>query len=150
MSRMYSHVFASLAVLGIASATSVCLPGEESFVAPPGFPTSAFSSYYVSPAEPTAEPQPALYDPVLDITFPFNLTNPEAIPTVDPDPPSFPQPTVSLSSIEAQNFLAAIVSNVTQILKNAKNSTDSNCTICKNALAAAQPAARAVPSLVPN
>ena len=153
MRRIHSQGFASLAILGllgVASSANVSIPGDSSYVAPPGFPTSAFSSYYFSPAQPTAEPQPVLYDPVLDITFPYNLTNPEAIPTVDPDPPYFPPPTVSLSSTEAQSFLAAVVSNVTQILKNATSSKDSNCTICKNALAAAQPAAREVPSLVPD
>ena len=148
-----SQAFASLAiqgVLGVASAASTCIPGASSYVAPPGFPTSAFASYYFSPAEPTAEPQPILYDPVLDITFPYNLTNPDTIPTVDPDPPYFPAPSTSLSSTEAQNFLAEIISNVTQILNDASNSTASNCTICKNVLLAAQPAAQTVPSLVPD
>ncbi len=103
MRRMYSQGLASLVVqglLGVASAASVCIPGESSFVAPPGFPTSAFSSYYFSPAEPTAQPQPALYDPVLGITFPYNLTNPKAIPTSDPDPPSFPPPTSIQASFQ--------------------------------------------------
>ena len=126
------------------------IPGSSSYVAPAGFPTNAFSSYYLLPASPTAEPQPILYDPVLDLTYPYNLTNPETIPTVDTDPLFFPVPTASLSASAAQSFLAAVVQNVTAIIKNGANSTQSNCTICKNALAAAKPAALAVPSLVPN
>ena len=42
-------------------------PGASSFVAPrPGLPTAVFSSYYPSPTD--QEPQPAVYDPVLNIT----------------------------------------------------------------------------------
>ena len=49
------------------------VPGASSYVAPAGFPTSAFSSYYPVPSG--QEPQPALYDPILNITYPLNLTS---------------------------------------------------------------------------
>lgn len=40
------------------------IPGASSYVAPAGYPTTAFSSYYPVPSG--QEPQPALYDPILD------------------------------------------------------------------------------------
>jgi hypothetical protein len=51
------------------------LPGVSSCVASAGFPTSAFASYYFLSASPSQNPQPAIYDPVLNITYPVNLTN---------------------------------------------------------------------------
>lgn len=50
------------------------LPGASLYTAPYGYPTTAFSSYYPTPSG--QEPQPALHDPVLNITFPRNLTDP--------------------------------------------------------------------------
>lgn len=122
------------------------LPGTSAYAPPYGFPSTVFSSYYNYPATPTAEPQPALYDPILNITFPANLTNPETIPDEDNDPVYYPSPTVSLSGAAATSSLAAVVKNVTAVISAGGSS---NCTICKNALAAAKPAAWAVPSLVP-
>ena len=48
---------------GNAAASAPCV---KSFVAPSGYPTSIFSSYFPSPTG--QEPQPAVYDPVLNIT----------------------------------------------------------------------------------
>jgi hypothetical protein len=124
------------------------IPGASSYVAPAGFPTSAFSSYYFLPATPTQEPQPALYDPVLKITFPANLTNPDTIQDSDPgDPIFYPTPAKNLSQSDAEAFLANVVANVTRIITSGVRGD--NCTICRNALAAAQPAALTVPKLVP-
>lgn len=124
------------------------IPGASSYVAPAGFPTSAFSSYYFLPATPTQEPQPALYDPVLKITFPANLTNPDTIKDEDPgDPIFYPTPAKNLSQADAEAFLASVVANVTKIITSSSGAD--NCTICRNALAAAQPAALTVPKLVP-
>lgn len=47
-------------------------PGASSFVAPSGYPTSVFSSYYPSPTG--QEPQPAVYDPVLNFTCVLDQT----------------------------------------------------------------------------
>src|SRR5438552_3836562 len=49
-----------------AASVSPSLPGVKAYTPPFGFPTSAFASYYFLPASPTQEPQPALYDPVLN------------------------------------------------------------------------------------
>ncbi|KAF8622021.1 hypothetical protein AX15_007311 [Amanita polypyramis BW_CC] len=124
------------------------LPGAASYVAPAEFPTSVFASYYYLPARPTQEPQPAIYDPALKITFPSNLTDPQTIPTVDPDPVVYPIPKANLSSSEAQSLIREVIVNVTAVINS--NATDSSCTKCLNALAAAKPAALYAPSLVPD
>jgi hypothetical protein len=135
--------------IGYVYAQTSSIPGASSYVAPAAFASGVFSSYYFLPAQPTAEPQPILYDPVLDITYPYNLTNPNTIPTTNNDPVLYPVPSQQLSAADAQAFLQAVITNVTKVIKDGANSTASNCTICKNALAAAKPAALAVPSLVP-
>ncbi|KAF1981934.1 Ser/Thr protein phosphatase family protein [Aulographum hederae CBS 113979] len=138
--------------LGYCSASpsqaSISLPGASTFVAPPGFPTSAFSSYYISPASPTAEPQPAIYDPVLGFTYPLNLTDPNTIPSSDPDPIFFPVAKGHFSDEEAAAFVKEVVANVTSVITNGAG--QSNCTVCKAALVAAKPAAEYAPSLVPD
>lgn len=49
------------------------------------------SSVSVKPG-PTNEPQPVIHDPVVNVTLPFNLSNPEAVPTSVPNAPVFPRP----------------------------------------------------------
>jgi len=63
----------TLAQAAYGSHAAAGIPGASSFVAPAGFPTTAFSTYYPVPSG--QEPQPALYDPVLNITYPLNLTS---------------------------------------------------------------------------
>jgi hypothetical protein len=132
----------------IESSRAASAPGASSYVAPAGFPTSAFTSYYFLPASPTQEPQPAIYDPVLNKTYPSNLTNPDTIPSEDPDPIFFPSPTTSIASAVQPTFLSQVVTSVTAIINN--SSYTSNCTKCIDALAAGQAAAKAVPSLIPD
>lgn len=52
----------TLAQASYGGAAAASIPGASSYVAPAGYPTSAFSSYYPVPSG--QEPQPALYDPV--------------------------------------------------------------------------------------
>ncbi|KAJ4357130.1 uncharacterized protein N0V89_001705 [Didymosphaeria variabile] len=85
----------------------------------------------------------------LQSTFPYNLTNPDTIPDEDEDPIYLPQPNTKLNGTQAQAYLNAVIANVTNVINSAPSGA-SNCTICKSALAAAKPAARAVPSLVPD
>lgn len=130
----------------ICAATS--LPGSSSYVVPANFPTSVFPSYYYMPAQPTQEPQPAIYDPVLQITFPYNLTNPETIPTQDEDPVLYPVPKANLSITQQEALIQQVMANVSAVL----NSTlpPDPCSKCKAALSAAQPAAWYAPTLVPD
>ncbi|KAK9850336.1 hypothetical protein MYU51_012249 [Penicillium brevicompactum] len=142
-SKMLLLLVASL-VLNLAWASS--LPGNSSYVAAAGFPTSAFSSYYVSPAHPTIQPQPIIYDPVLDLTFPYGLTDPDNIPN-NHDEVYFPVPPTHMPTRKRYKLVQRVVNNVTSIIGT--NSTD-HCTKCKRALAAAKPAALHAPALVPN
>ncbi|EAW11633.1 PPN1 endopolyphosphatase family protein [Aspergillus clavatus NRRL 1] len=130
----------------LASTTAPNLPGASFYVAPAGFPTSA--SYYYLPAKPTQEPQPVIYDPVLNTTFPYNLTNFNTIPTENTDPVIFPEPVEELSDSEQRVLMNAVVVNVTEIIT--ESSADGSCARCKTALAAAKPAALYAPSLVPD
>lgn len=123
------------------------LPGSRAYTAPANFPTSAFSSYYLSPAKPTAEPQPALYDAVLNITYPVNLTNPCTIPQNDVDPVYFPPALANLSSTQTREFVNGIVSQISEIIDGSNIS--GNCSKCIAALSIVRSAAILVPDALP-
>lgn len=132
-----------LALPQTAQAQGSSAPGVSVFTVPAGFPTAVFPRYYVLPA-PTQEPQPALYDAVLNVTFPFNLTDPHNIPDVDPDPVYYPPPVGKVSN--GTKLVAASITRINAII--AGNST--NCTKCHEALRVGQDAARLAPSLIPD
>ncbi|KAF9893907.1 hypothetical protein FE257_008878 [Aspergillus nanangensis] len=136
-----------LGSISTSSAAASSLPGASSFIAPAGFPTSVFSSYYYSPEKPTQEPQPIIHDPVLNIDFPSELTDPFHIPQESHDDPVFPKPEAKLSDHQKQQLIRAVSANVTRVI-NTNNS--SSCTKCKAALEAAKPAALFAPSMVPD
>jgi hypothetical protein len=117
------------------------------FTAPAGFPTSAFSSYYLSPAKPTAEPQPAIYDPVLNRTYLYNLTNPNTLPTEDNDPVFYPDALANLSSAQTKTFIDGLVSQIKEIISN--DNISGNCSKCIAALSVAKSAAVVAPRAVP-
>ncbi|KAL8741919.1 MAG: hypothetical protein Q9190_005529 [Brigantiaea leucoxantha] len=121
--------------------------GPTAYTVPAGFPTSVFSSYYIPPAA-TQQPQPALYDPVLGITYPLNLTNPDTIPTVDDDPVFYPQPRVNVSNETAAALVDSAIANITALVE--ANNGDSNCTKCQSALAIAKTVAEITPTSVPD
>ncbi|KAJ6028749.1 hypothetical protein N7540_004325 [Penicillium herquei] len=131
----------------LITVTACSLPGDASYVAAPGFPTSAFTSYYDSPALPTKEPQPIIHDPVLNYTFPLELTTPDPIPQ-NMDEPLFPPSQGNMLPDEKNAFIAAIVANVTSIIND--GSSENSCDRCKKALAAAKPAALLAPAMVPD
>ena len=134
-----------LAQYTFAQSGSGTIPGASSYVAPTGYPTTAFSSYYPVPSG--QEPQPALYDPVLNITYPFNLTNPDNLPDKDTDPIYFPKPIANLSLAEQKKVISNTLSQVSDIIKD--GSFNSNCSKCVAALSVAKSAAQLAPSLVP-
>jgi hypothetical protein len=110
--------------------------------------TIGYRSYYFSPATPTQEPQPAIFDPVLKLTFPADLTDPNTIPTVNHDPVYYPKPKRDLTEEQAKAAIQKGVTNVIQVIE--ANDESSSCMRCQNALAAAQPAIQLAPSLVPD
>src|SRR5271170_4283444 len=132
-----------LALSQTTRAKSSSVPGVSLFTVPAGFPTAVFSSYYVHPA-PTQEPQPVVYDPVLNLTFPLNLTDPHNIPDVDTDPVYYPAPVGNVSNVTS--IIAAATTRIEAII--ASNAT--NCTKCHEALRIGQDVAKLVPDMTPD
>ncbi|KAK0635193.1 Metallo-dependent phosphatase-like protein [Bombardia bombarda] len=131
-------------------AASGAYPGSAAaFTVPAAFPTSVYSSYYVKPG-PTSEPQPVIYDPILNITFPFNLTNPEAIPTHDDDPVLYPPAQANLTHDAAEALVAAATAEVLSIIEANDTGLSSNCSKCIAALSVAQMVARLAPTYLPD
>lgn len=131
-----------LALTQTAHAQSSSASGVSVFTVPAGFPTAVFPSYYVPPA-PTQEPQPVLHDPVLNITFPLNLTDPHHIPDVDTDPVYYPTPVGNVSN--ATGLISAAITRIEAIIAG----NGSNCTKCQEALQVGQDAAKLAPSRIP-
>lgn len=144
--RSLAYLVPTLLVSSATAATKN-VPGKSSFVAPPGFPTSVFSSYWEKPVA-TQEPQPALYDPILNETYPLNLTNPDTIPDNDPDPIYYPQPIANLSSSAKEAVVASLVSQIEDIIND--NYITGNCSKCLAGLSVAKSAALLAPELVPD
>ena len=126
---------------------SESIPGQSAYTATAGFPTSAFSSYYIPPLA-TQEPQPALYDPVLNITFPLNLTNPKTIPTSDDDQVYYPKPVANVSDAAATTIVQSAIADIIAIIGD--TGISGNCSKCLAALSVAKLAAQVAPSKVPD
>ncbi|KAH6662038.1 Metallo-dependent phosphatase-like protein [Halenospora varia] len=124
------------------------LPGAASFVVPTAFPTLVFSSYYVRPA-PTVEPQPALYDPVLNITYPLNLTDPKTIPSASNDPIYYPEAIASLTNATSEAVVKAALAEIKSIISD-NGGLSSNCSKCVAALSVGKLVAQMAPSYIPN
>ena len=137
----------SALIVAVQSQGSESIPGPLAYTATAGFPTSAFSSYYIPPLA-TQEPQPALYDPVLNITFPLNLTNPKTIPTTDDDPIYYPKPVANISDAAAMAIIQSVVIEIVAIIGD--SGISGNCSKCLAALSVAKLAARVAPSKVPD
>ena len=145
----FSTVILALCLLAKAQQTNVA-PGVSSYTAPTKFPTtiSAFSRFYVPPA-PTQEPQPALHDPVLNITFPLNLTDPNNIPDYDDDPVVYPPAPDSGNIRNHTLFVDTTVGAIRNIINGNAEISGGNCSRCLAALELGQKAARVAPDLVP-
>ncbi|OIW29917.1 sphingomyelin phosphodiesterase [Coniochaeta ligniaria NRRL 30616] len=99
---------------------------------------------------PTVEPQPVIYDPVLNITFPLNLTDPTTIPTHDTDPVVYPVPLANLTSADAEAVVSAALAEVLSIIHDTNSALSNNCSKCIAALSVGQLAARLAPTLLPD
>ena len=141
-SRLLAFILTGgLSLQALAQAPS----GPSSYVAPAEFPSSIFPSYYYG-ASPTQNPQPAIQDPVLDVTYPLNLTDPKNIPTNDTDPPILPPAPANVTSAQASAYLQTAYSRVQQIASG--NGT--NCTKCVDSLRVLQNLSQLAPSEVPD
>ncbi|KAL2290302.1 hypothetical protein FJTKL_15443 [Diaporthe vaccinii] len=136
-------------LFAVVAATEATLPGEAFYVVPTAFPTSVYSSYYVQPG-PTQEPQPAIYDPVLNVTFPLNLTDPSTIPTEDLDPVLYPVPAANLLETASAAIISAAVAQILDILSANNSGLAGNCSKCVAALSVAKLAASLAPANVPD
>jgi hypothetical protein len=145
--KMAKAIFSALTALSIFGHVQCQMPGVASFVVPTAFPTSVFPSYYVKPA-PTSEPQPALYDPILNITYPLNLTDPKTIPTADNDPVFYP-PDVDLSNSTSEALVQIALAEITSIISD-NGGLSGNCSKCIAALSVGKFLAQTAPSYVPN
>jgi hypothetical protein len=147
MAQLLNLAMAVMAVFSIGPVHAQ-LPGVASYVVPTAFPTSVFSSYYVKPA-PTVEPQPALYDPVLDITYPLNLTDPTTVPTSDNDPVYYPKAIAHLDNTTSEAFVQIALAEIKSIIYD-QGGLVGNCSKCIAALSVGKLLAQTVPEYVPD
>jgi hypothetical protein len=127
---------------------AVADPGVSFYTVPAGFPTALFSSYYVPPS-PTQEPQPVIYDPVLNITYPLNLTDPNTLPAADGDPVYYPRPVAEISNASAEAFVRDALLQIKEIVSGA-GGVSGNCSKCVAALNIGKLVAQVAPTRVPD
>lgn len=101
------------------------------------------------PAGPTQEPQPAIYDPVLNVTFPLNLTDPSTIPSQDPDQVLYPEAAANVSDAAAVAIVSTSIAQIMDIISANNTGLSNNCSRCIAALSVGQMAAKLVPSYLP-
>ncbi|OCK77892.1 hypothetical protein K432DRAFT_427684 [Lepidopterella palustris CBS 459.81] len=146
-SRFTLTLLAALSLINPSFANSISVPGDSSFVAPAGFPTSAFASYWLPPS-PSKEPQPIIQSPVLNLTFPLGVTNQSNIPQNDTDPIIFPEPLANISAEATQNLIDGILAQISEIIQG--DTISGNCSKCIASLIAAKSAALFAPASVPD
>lgn len=148
--KMEKLLVGFLALFSTVAATHHGPPGAASFVVPSAFPTSVFQSYYVKPA-PTAEPQPAVFDPILNITYPLKLTDPKTIPTVNTadDPIYFPSGIANLTNASADALVQLALAQVKTIIYD-YGGLSGNCSKCVAALSVGKFLAQTAPEHVPD
>ena len=131
-----------------ATLAAESLPGSSTYVISAGFPTSAYSSYYV-PASPTQEPVPVIFDPVFNTSYPFNLTDPKNLPKVDTDPVFYPPAVADLDNATAQAFVANAITQIKEIISGT-GGISGNCSKCVAALNIGKIVAQVTPENVPD
>lgn len=99
------------------------------------------------PVPSTQEPQPKIFDPILNITWPLNLTDPDTIPDNDDDPVFFPRPLANLTLLEKEAVIAGVLQQVQNIIYSPYFPTA--CSKCIAALSVGKTAAQFAPDLVP-
>lgn len=145
---IYSMFVLALAFWSTASATAAKdLPGAASYVVPSAFPTSVFSSYYIK-AAPTSEPQPALFDPILNFTYPLNLTNPKTLPLISTDPVFYPPSVANLTNATSEALVTLALEEIKNIIYE-DGGLAGNCSKCIAALNVGKFLARSAPTYVP-
>lgn len=124
------------------------LSGDSKFVVPSDFPSSVFANYYVKPG-PNSQPQPAIFDPILNITFPFNLTDPKNIPTHNDDPIYFPPGDENITNSRAEELIGYALLKIQDIMSESSEISDS-CSKCMAGLSVGKYLAQRIPTFVPD
>ncbi|KAK4230455.1 Metallo-dependent phosphatase-like protein [Podospora fimiseda] len=119
------------------------------FTVPATFPTSIFSSYYVTPG-PTNQPQPMVFDPISNLTFPFSLTDPDHVPSHAGDPILFPPATSNLTEAAAEALVSKAVAEIMGIIDGNDSVATGNCSKCLSCLSVAKMVARMAPTYLPD
>ena len=148
------NLWSSLCTLGLATTSIVTsiqhevlpssAPGLRSYTATAGFPTALFSSYYVPPS-PTQQPQPVIFNLLLNQPFPANLTDPKNLPEERPDPAVFPAPLSKTPPSDPDKVYQDAIDGVNQILQR----NESSCEMCKKGLLIGKSLAQLLPERVP-
>ena len=101
------------------------------------------------PASPTQEPQPVIFDEVLNVTFPLNLTDPRTIPQTDNDPVVYPMAVANVSKANAAAFVQTAFNQILEIVAG-NGGVSGNCSQCVAALSIGKVVAQVVPESVPD
>lgn len=87
---------------------------------------------------------------MLNITFPWNLTDPSSIPTEDSDTVLYPVPAANLSDAAAKALVSTAVAQVLDIISANNTGLTDSCSKCVAALSVGQTVAKLAPSYVPD
>ena len=74
----------------------------------------------------------------MNITFPFNLTDPKHVPDSNDDPVVFPQPMANISDATGEAIASAAVSEISRIFESNNTGGSNTCSKCIAALAVGQ------------
>ncbi len=91
-----------------------------------------------------------IYDPVLNISFPLNLTSPDSIPLRDDDPLVFPVAAANISSSGSEALVSAALAEILGIVASNQSGLSSNCSKCVAALSVGQLVAKLAPTYLPD
>ncbi len=89
-----------------------------------------------------------IYDPILNHTYPLNLTDPTTVPTADDDPVYYPPGIANLSNSTSEALVALAISEIKSIIYE-NGGLASNCSKCIAALSVGKLLAQTAPSYVP-
>jgi hypothetical protein len=92
---------------------------------------------------------PALYDPILNLTYPLNLTTPETVPTCNEDIVYYPARIANITNATAEAFVQLAVAEVLSIIRESNGGLYDNCSKCVAALHVGKLAAQVAPERVP-
>lgn len=100
-------------------------------------------------AGPTNQPQPIIFDPISNLKFPSNLSDPDNVPSHTADPLFFPPAMANLTDTAARTMVSAAIAEISRILDQDSFKTSGNCSKCIASLSIGQTVARMAPTYLP-